>query len=128
MVDGAHRLCLRKYLLTLLHGELMELHEKNISTESNDRLSLQIQQKQQLINQTTYGYFLVLDHTTFLSMLINSDPHKSWAKSKEYLMKDITHDVQLDWQQWMERVMDHVEEMKRNDRRSKVIDSSREEL
>ena len=127
MVDGAHRLCLRKYLLTLLHGELMELQEKNISTESNDRLSLQIQQKQQLINQTAYGYFLVLDHTTFLSMLINSDPHKSWAKSKEYLMKDITHDVQLDWQQWMERVMDHVEEMKRSEW-SKINDSLRREL
>ena len=126
MVDGAHRLCLRKYLLTLLHGELMELQEKNISTESNDRLSLQIQQKQQLINQTTYGHFLVLDHTTFLSMLINSDPHKSWAKSKDYLMKDITHDVQLDWKQWMERVMNSS--MKRNNEWSKINDSLREEL
>lgn len=108
----------------------MELQEKNVNTASNDRLSLEmkIQQKQQLINQTAYGHFLVIDHTTFLSMLMNSDPHKSWAKSKEYLMKDITHDVQLDWQQWMERVMEHVKETKRNDEWSEIIDSSREEL
>lgn len=120
MVDGAHRLCLRKYLLTLLSGELMELEaellvkgdsddDKSITYDNNSNLCFQkIQQKQKLINQTAHGVFIVLNQTTFQSMLMNSDPHTSWAKDKQYLMKDVTVELRLDWKKWMGVVMDRV--------------------
>ena len=111
MVDGAHRMCLRKYLLTLLTGELAELEElvKGATYKtSTDNIYSQIQQKQRLINQTTHGLFLVMNQTTFQTMLMSSDPHTSWAKNKEHLMIDITKEVQVDWKKWMGRVMDRV--------------------
>jgi len=106
MVDGAHRICLRKYLLTLLTQELEEL-EQEPGTHDNS-LQLQIQEKQKLINQASTGFFLVMNQTTFQSMLMSSDPRMSWAKSNEHLMKDVTEELQLKWKQWMSRVMNHV--------------------
>jgi len=114
MVDGAHRICLRKYLLALLLGELAELEEAeklvggDTCNSSGDSIYDQMQEKQILINQTTYGLYLVMNHTTFQSMLMSSDPHASWAKSKQHLMRDMTHDLKSDWGKWMGWVMDRV--------------------
>jgi len=113
MVDGAHRICLRKHLLTLLNRELEELKESRAKTSTFDNvIHLQIQQKQKLITQTTHGLFLVMNQTTFQSMLMSTDPHTSWAKNKQYLMKDVTKELQLEWKQWMGQVMDRVWESK----------------
>ena len=103
MVDGAHRLCLRKYLLALLTGELH--HCEN--TMDNTCMHLE-----NLIDQTTHGQYIVLNQTTFLSMLMSSDPHTSWARSEKHLMTDITKEMQMDWKKWMGRVMDCVWESK----------------
>ena len=58
--------------------------------------------------------FIVINQTIFESMLINDDPHTTWAKSKDFLMKDITNDLQVNWKEWMGRVMDRVDERKSN--------------
>ena len=109
MVDGAHRICLRKYLLTLLSRELTELEERLAKqSDTSNNIHTEVQQKKLLLDQTKHGSFLVLNQTTFESMLMSSDPHKTWAKTKESLMKDITNDVKLDWKVWMGQVMDHV--------------------
>mmetsp|Transcript_15298 Transcript_15298/g.33366 ORF Transcript_15298/g.33366 Transcript_15298/m.33366 type:complete len:325 (-) Transcript_15298:597-1571(-) len=111
MVDGAHRICLRKYLSTLLSGELAELEElakrENREAFANSVMA-QIRHKQRLVNQTTRGPFLVMNQTAFLSMLMTSDPYTSWAKDKENLMKDATGELLLEWKKWMLRVMDRV--------------------
>ena len=116
MVDGAHRKCLRQYLLALLTGELNELEESPSSKFINDK----IQQKQSLIKQTSrHGLFLVLNQSTFESMLMSSDPHTTWAKTKELLMKDVPEETKLEWRKWMERVMDHALKGKSNEMGSK---------
>jgi hypothetical protein len=106
MVDGAHRICLRKYLLLLLHGELSEIE--------NIKMHKMIQQKKQLIEIYNQSMFIVLNQTVFESMLMNDNPHTTWAQSKDFLMKDITKDMQLDWKKWMRRVMNRVDESKKN--------------
>ena len=122
MVDGAHRICLRKYVLALLAGELIDLEEKAAESKNNsqiynmDKTQCQIKQKQRRIEETNRGSFLVLNQTTFQSMLMGSDPHKSWGKSKQFLTKDITKELQLEWRNWMGRVMGHVWENKRKQR------------
>eukprot|EP00578_Thalassiosira_sp_NH16_P026111 CAMPEP_0181094768 /NCGR_PEP_ID=MMETSP1071-20121207/10166_1 /TAXON_ID=35127 /ORGANISM="Thalassiosira sp., Strain NH16" /LENGTH=336 /DNA_ID=CAMNT_0023177113 /DNA_START=1 /DNA_END=1012 /DNA_ORIENTATION=- len=112
MVDGSHRLCLRKYLLTLLNRELRQLEKSRGETSTYKDIHDQIEQKQKMINQTSHGLFLVMNQTTFQSMLVNSNPHTSWARSREYLMKDFNEEVQLEWEAWMGRVMDRVFESK----------------
>ena len=105
MVDGAHRICLRKYLLLLLQGELVEL-------DINEQKL--IQQKKQLMHFYNQSMSIVLNQTAFESMLINHDPHTTWARDKQFLMNDITKNLQLDWKEWMGRVMNRVEERKSN--------------
>ena len=128
MVDGAHRMCLRKYVLSLLWGELIESKERlkdaesdidttketNSDTSSENfsptvlEIKSQISYTQQLIQQTSIGFFLVLNQTNFQSFLTNSDPHTSWAQSKSTLMHGFTQDLKLKWAQWMDRVMNRV--------------------
>jgi len=123
MVDGAHRICLRKYLLALLTGELAELEglliegEESHTTHSitDDKLYATIQEKHRLINRTTYGMFLVMNQTTFQSMLMSSDPFTTWAKDQENLRKGITAEFQLEWNKWMLGVMDRVGGRKTNE-------------
>jgi len=105
MVDGAHRICLRKYLLLLLHGELSEIEYLNESINM---------QKKQLIEIYNQSMFIVLNQTVFESMLMDDDPHTTWARDKPFLVKAITHDLQLDWKEWMGRVMNRVDERKSN--------------
>ncbi|KAL9190712.1 hypothetical protein ACHAXT_000418 [Thalassiosira profunda] len=108
MVDGAHRLCLRKYALVLLHGELTEL--KELAKEPNeemptDEIKHQIEQTRRLIHQTSQGQYIVLDQATFASMLRKDDPHETWARSKEHLLKELPHDERQDWKEWMKLVL-----------------------
>lgn len=118
MVDGAHRMCLRKYLLALLKGEAIELetqlkgglHSTPIS--NGESIKREIERKQALIDQSARGMYLVLNQTTFESMLMNSRPQESWARSKEHLMKGITQELRLDWKGWMGDVMDEVSKSK----------------
>lgn len=111
MVDGAHRLCLRKYLLLLLHGELSEIDYKVNESINIHKL---IQHKKQLIEIYNQSMFIVINQTVFESMLMNDDPHTTWARDKQFLMKDITNNLQLDWKEWMGRVMNRVDEKKSN--------------
>eukprot|EP00970_Alexandrium_tamarense_P002950 scaffold427_cov103-Alexandrium_tamarense.AAC.5 len=122
MVDGAHRLCLRKYLLSLLSGELIGLQNTLVEKQtfnvndaakvpSIDELQSQIKQKKKLIYQYSHGSFFVLNQTTFESMLTNSDPYTSWL-TNENVMKDITPELKLDWKRWMGEVMESVREKK----------------
>ena len=110
MVDGAHRMCLRKYLLLLLTGEVSELDYLN---EDIDTLNM-IQQKKLLIEIYSQSMFIVLNQTIFESILMNDNPHTTWARDKAFLVKDITNDLQLDWKEWMGRVMNRVDERKSN--------------
>jgi len=112
MVDGAHRMCLRKFLLLLLHGEVSEL--ENEALNKNFDKHKMIQQKKQLIEIYSQSMFIVLNQTVFESMLMDDDPHTTWARDKPFLVKAITHDLQLDWKEWMGRVMDRVDERKSN--------------
>ena len=109
MVDGAHRICLRKYLLLLLNGELNELESLNESSNLYKMMN-----QKQLINFYNQSMFIVINQTIFESMLMDDNPHTTWAQDKDFLMKDITNDLQLDWKEWMGRVMDRVDERKSN--------------
>mmetsp|Transcript_15719 Transcript_15719/g.33484 ORF Transcript_15719/g.33484 Transcript_15719/m.33484 type:complete len:379 (+) Transcript_15719:13-1149(+) len=120
MVDGSHRLCLRKYILNLLEGELLDLkqqlveYERKTADEQEFRKNLQfrIMNKQQLLDQTSKGYFFVLNQTTFEKLLTNMDPQATWAKSQAILMRELTVEFKLKWEQWMKRAMDHIEALK----------------
>ena len=112
LVDGAHRMCLRKYLLTLLRAEIIQREEqlpRESVVETFEFLLLldEIEWHKELIPKVQHGMFLVLNETTFLeSMLQTSNPHKSWAKSKEFMVKD----VELrKWKEWMGRMMTRVD-------------------
>jgi len=110
MVDGAHRICLRKYLLLLLTGEVSELKYLNENTKKYKM----IQHKKQLIEIYNQSMFIVINQTIFQSMLMNDDPYTTWARDKQFLMKGITNDLQSDWKEWMRRVMNRVDERKSN--------------
>ena len=114
MIDGAHRLCLRKYLHSLIEGELLEhqlelanLNEENITSEK-DRLQYQIMQLQVDRNHLHHGSFFILNQTTFESMLTDVDPYVSWAKDEQVLMRDVSDDMKLVWNKWMYDVMAHI--------------------
>jgi hypothetical protein len=107
-------MCLRKYLLSLLEGELLsyqsEFKNKDTATSSSKVVEIhsQIAKLEAAINQTRHAPFFILNQTTFESMLTDLDPHTSWAQNKHALMKDITSNFREDWVQWMKRVMDHI--------------------
>lgn len=116
MVDGAHRLCLRKYLMSLLEGELRDFHiqlatEDAIANSSKNEIQSQIATLQMTMKRTHLGSFFALNQTTFESMLTDLDPHISWAKSEDSLMNGISADVKLDWARWMKRVMAHIQSL-----------------
>lgn len=112
MVDGAHRICLRKYLMVLLAGELAELEElakrKDHKASADDILHARIWQKRRLVDRTAHGLFFVINQTTFQSMLTSADPHASWAKDRETLTKDVTEKLRREWKKWMSGAMDRV--------------------
>jgi len=114
LVDGAHRLCLRKYLLALLHKELMELEKfpaEFLSDPINGKeINEMIDKKKLEIEHYSTGMFFLMDEGTFLSMLTSDDPNLAWAKSKEDMMSEITVEVQMDWNEWMTRVMKNVKQ------------------
>ncbi|KAL7470958.1 hypothetical protein ACHAXS_011246 [Conticribra weissflogii] len=123
MVDGSHRLCFRKYILSLLEGELIELKQQLIDFERNtasqkellNDIQYKIMQKHQLLDQTTKGYFFVLNQTTFETLLTNRDPSVTWAKSRAILMRELTVDFKMKWERWMKKVMDHIRGLKATD-------------
>ena len=132
MVDGAHRICLRKYILHVATAELVELEnlveaaaatssgeaeENNGRTAANPppnddaggrSLRRRMRELREVIGRTRYAPYLVLNQTTFESMLTSVDPHSSWAKDKHHLTKVVTRELRVDWQAWMGRVMDRV--------------------
>ena len=111
MVDGAHRLCLRKYLMTLIEGQLsynkLQLALTDEIHNSSERASIQshIAKLQLDMKRAHHGSFFVLNQTTFESLLTNIDPQSSWAKDENTLMQGISIDLIYDWKQWMTRVM-----------------------
>jgi len=40
------------------------------------------------------------------------DPQATWAKSQDILMRELTVEFKLKWEQWMKRAMDHIEALK----------------
>ena len=127
MVDGAHRICLRKYILHVATAELAELEnlesaaasseaEENIGRTANllpndDDDGARLRKKRELrevIGRTRYAPYLVLNQTTFESMLTSVDPHSSWARDKHRLTRVVTRELRMEWQAWMGRVMDRV--------------------
>ena len=121
MVDGAHRLCLRKYFMSLIEGQL-SYHQLRLAftdevNDSSERESIQSQiaKIQVDMKQAHYGSFFVLNQTTFESLLTDIDPQSSWAKDKNILMQDISADLIYDWKQWMTRGMSYLrKELSRN--------------
>ena len=115
MVDGAHRLCLRKYLLSLYEGEMLEyqsqlsLMDAKVDSPDKTQIQSQIAELQLKIDRARQAPFFILNQTTFESMITDVDPHKTWARDERTLMKDITTDLKNDWIHWMERVMTYVE-------------------
>jgi len=141
MVDGAHRICLRKFILHVATAELVglenlveaaaaasasatsggEAEENNGRTTAanpppNDdddddgarSLRRRMRELREVIGRTRYAPYLVLNQTTFESMLTSVDPHSSWARDKHHLTRVVTGELRMDWQAWMGRVMDRV--------------------
>lgn len=108
MVDGAHRMCLRKYLLHLATAELAELEETTTEGPVDDdgEVPRRMRHLRMAIDKVRYGPFLVLNQATFEAMLTSVDPHTSWARDKHLLMQTVKGEVRLEWQTWMGRVMD----------------------
>jgi hypothetical protein len=107
MVDGAHRICLRKYLLILLEGEILDykthmskMNPDSNSTKANDT-QYQIKMLHMDLNRMRYGQYFILNQTVFESMLTNVDPNL-WSI-------EITKEVKRNWVQWMNRVMVHIQ-------------------
>ena len=128
MVDGAHRICLRKYILHVATAELVELENlvagageanengrtANLSNDDGTRRR-RMQELREVINRTRYAPFLVMNQTTFESMLTSVNPHSSWARDKHHLAEVVTREMWLEWQAWMGRVMDRVWDAKSDD-------------
>lgn len=114
MIDGAHRLCLRKYLLGLYEGEMLDFQSQLTALSTNpdssaaDRIRSHMANLQKNVELISFGSFFVLNQTTFEAMLTNSDPHKSWAKDEHILMKALTTSLIDDWSKWMHLAMAHV--------------------
>lgn len=115
MIDGAHRLCLRKYLLILYEGEILDyqsqlsLMDTKEDSQEKTQIQSQIVELQMKTEQARQAPFFILNQTTFESMITDVDPHKTWAKDERIMMKNITTDLTSDWIHWMERVMTYVE-------------------
>jgi hypothetical protein len=140
MVDGAHRICLRKYLLHVATEELIGLegvaaaaadydddddddydgaNENGTTSDAvpNDDGSLhrRMMRLREVIDKAGKGHYLVLDQTTFESMLTNVDPHTHWAKDRHHMKSAVTTELRREWQAWMGRVMDRVWETESDD-------------
>jgi len=113
MVDGAHRLCLRKYGLALLEGEVAELQSLLKASGSDERQDIidQITDKQNMIDNVSHPMVLEMDQAMFESMLIYSDNpvrhHQEWAKTTE-----LSQELKDDWKLWMRRVLEFVHDQR----------------
>ena len=115
LVDGAHRLCLRKYGLTLLNGEISELQSfifqprDQLDNSRRKEIIDQIAKKENMVVTYSHPMFLVLDQSTFESMLTYSDNpfrhHHQWAQTMHLSQK-----LKDDWKLWMHRVLSFVDE------------------
>jgi hypothetical protein len=110
MVDGAHRMCLRKYALSLLEGEITELQSLLAKTNGLDfRKDIigQITDKENMIAKVSNAMFLEIDQETFESMLIHSDDpfrhHEEWAQTMH-----LSQELIDEWKLWMRRVLAFV--------------------
>ena len=124
MVDGAHRLCLRKYGVVLLEGEAAELQSLLSNTSSlNDRTDIvnQITEKEMLIDKVSKAMFLEMDQDTFESMLIYSENpirhHEEWAQTMH-----LSKEFKEDWNLWMRQVITFVHDWRESDDKSKIND------
>jgi hypothetical protein len=115
LVDGAHRLCLRKYGLSLLKGEISELHsllsrpKDKLDNSRRKEIIDHIAKKENMVLKYSHAMFLVLDQSTFESMLTHSDNpfrhHQQWAQTMHLSQK-----LKDDWKLWMHRVLVFVDE------------------
>ena len=116
MVDGAHRMCLRKYGLVLLEGEMAELQSllttANGLDERQDIID-RITDKENMITKVSHAMFLEMDQEMFESMLIHSDNpvrhHQEWAKTVH-----LSQELKDEWKLWMRRVLAYVHEWRDN--------------
>ena len=116
MVDGAHRMCLRKYGLVLLEGEMAELQSllttANGLDERQDIID-KITDKENMITKVSQAMFFEMDQEMFESVLIYSDNpvrhHKEWAQTVHLsqVLKD-------EWKLWMRRVLAYVHDWRDN--------------
>jgi hypothetical protein len=114
MVDGAHRMCLRKYGLALLEGELAELQSllaKANGLDFRKDIIDQITDKEHMIAKVSHAIFLEIDQETFGSMLIYSDNpvrhHEEWAQTMH-----LSQELKDEWKLWMRRVLAIVQDWK----------------
>ena len=111
MVDGAHRMCLRKYGLVLLEGEVAELQSLLKASGLDDKQRQyfidQITDKENMIGKVSHAMVLEIDQETFESMLIYSDNHirhhQRWAMTFEF-----SQELKDEWKLWMRRVIEYV--------------------
>lgn len=109
MVDGAHRMCLRKYAIVLLEGEVAELQSLLTKASGLDRQDIidQITSKRNLIDMVSNVMVFDIDQETFGSMLMTShNPvrhHQEWANKMQ-----LSQEVKDEWKFWMRRVLAFV--------------------
>ena len=113
MVDGAHRMCLRKYALVLLEGEVVELQSLLTKASGLDRQDIidQISIKRNVIDKVSHVIVFDIDQETFESMLIYShNPirhHQEWAERVQ-----LSQELKDEWKLWMHRVLATVRDQR----------------
>ena len=116
MLDGAHRMCLRKLLLVLLSVELRSLKDSLEEQVSNGmgqsaaalEMKVAIGRKRRQIRKYNAGFYIVIEELAFQNMVTEDDPHQTWARSKEDLWTTMTVEIRSDWTKWMNRVMERI--------------------
>lgn len=117
MVDGAHRMCLRKLLLILLSGELHSLKESlevqlsNGMSQSEATLEMKVAigRKERQIRKYNTGFYIVIEELAFKNMVMEDEPYQTWARSREDLWNTMTAEIRSDWTKWMTHVMERIE-------------------
>ncbi len=128
MVDGAHRMCLRKYALVLLEGEMAELQSLLTKASGLERQDIiyQITSKRNMIHKVSHVMVFDIDRETFESMLITSpNPvrhHQEWAKNMEP-----SQELKDEWKLWMHRVLTYVHDW-RDHHSNNTEDKGKDEL
>ena len=118
MVDGAHRMCLRKLLLVLLSGELHSLEDSLEVQVSNGmgqsavalEMKVAIDRKARQIRKYKSGFYIVIEELAFNNLVTDDDPHQTWARSNEDLWNSMTAEIRSDWTKWMSRIMERIKD------------------